>query len=97
MLLDDRLSLTGALFRPEKDNARVPDPTNAVLQHAGRRSQRVDGLELGALGHITDDWQITAGYAYLDSSGDQVGRRRGAGGLAADEHAEAPLSSWTDL
>ncbi|HXS05863.1 MAG TPA: TonB-dependent siderophore receptor [Rhizomicrobium sp.] len=66
-LFTGRLSLTAALFRSEKDNARVPDPTNSALNVLAGNFQ-VDGLELGASGHITDDWQIQAGYAYLDSS-----------------------------
>ena len=62
-----RLALTAALFRAEKDNARVPDPTNTILNVLGG-DFRVDGLELGATGRITANWQVQAGYAYLDSS-----------------------------
>jgi catecholate siderophore receptor len=65
--LGGQLALTAALFRAEKENARVPDPTNAVLNVLGG-DFRVDGLELGLTGRITDAWQIQAGYAYLDSS-----------------------------
>lgn len=65
--LGGHLALTAALFRAEKENARVPDPTNAVLNVLAG-DFRVDGLELGAVGRITDAWQIQAGYAYLDSS-----------------------------
>ncbi len=65
--LGGRVALTAALFRAEKENARVPDPTNAVLNVLGG-DFRVDGLELGLTGRITDAWQIQAGYAYLDSS-----------------------------
>ncbi|HEX4636065.1 MAG TPA: TonB-dependent siderophore receptor [Rhizomicrobium sp.] len=66
-LFGSRLALTAALFRSEKDNARVPDPTNSALNVLAG-DFRVDGLELGATGRITDNWQIQAGYAYLDSS-----------------------------
>ena len=61
----DRMLLTGAVFRAEKTNARVPDPTNAALNVLGG-DFRVDGVELNAIGRITEDWQIQAGYAYLD-------------------------------
>ena len=64
-LLDSRLSLTGAMFRAEKVNARVPDPTNSLLNVLAG-DFRVDGVELGASGRITEDWQIQVGYAYLD-------------------------------
>ena len=66
-LFGGHLSLTAALFRSEKDNARVPDPTNSALNVLAG-DFRVDGLELGASGRITDNWQVQAGYAYLDSS-----------------------------
>jgi catecholate siderophore receptor len=65
-LFNNRLALTGAVFRAEKDNARVPDPTNAVLNVLAG-DFRVDGFELGATGRITENWQIQAGYSYLDS------------------------------
>jgi catecholate siderophore receptor len=65
-LFNNRLALTGAIFRSEKTNARVPDPTNAILNVLAG-DFRVDGLELGASGRITDNWQIQAGYALLDS------------------------------
>ena len=48
------LSLTGALFRLEKTNARVPDPNNPgfnILDGA----QRVDGFDISAVGRLTDD------------------------------------------
>jgi catecholate siderophore receptor len=64
-VLNDRLTLTASVFRAEKDNARVPDPTNALLNVLGG-DFRVDGAEVRAVGQITPAWQITAGYAYLD-------------------------------
>jgi catecholate siderophore receptor len=67
-VLDKRLSLTGAVFRTEKTNARVPDPidpTNRVNVLDGL--VRVEGIELGAIGRITDQWQVFAGYTLLHS------------------------------
>jgi catecholate siderophore receptor len=59
-----RLALTAALFRTEKVNARTTDAAgNSVL--AG--DQRVEGLELGASGKLSDAWTLFAGYAYMDS------------------------------
>jgi catecholate siderophore receptor len=65
-LAHSRLDVSGALFRIQKDNARVPDPSNAALSILAG-SQRVDGAELRLEGRITADWQITGGYTYLDS------------------------------
>lgn len=66
--LNNKLSLTGAIFRIEKTNLRIPsDPsnTNAALVLDGLA--RVDGIELGIAGALTDKWQIFAGYSYLQS------------------------------
>ncbi|HXJ00734.1 MAG TPA: TonB-dependent siderophore receptor [Micropepsaceae bacterium] len=64
-LFNNHLALTGAIFRSEKQNARIPDPTNSILNVLGG-DFRVDGFELGATGRITENWQIQAGYSYLD-------------------------------
>ncbi|BCT31347.1 TonB-dependent siderophore receptor [Pseudomonas protegens] len=63
-VLNDRLSLTAAVFRTEKKNTRVLVDA-LTYQNAGE--SRVDGLELGASGKITDKWQVFAGYSYLKS------------------------------
>jgi catecholate siderophore receptor len=65
-VLDKRLSLTGAVFRTDKTNARVQDPAlGNVLVLEGL--VRVQGVELGAIGRVTEQWQVFAGYTYLDS------------------------------
>jgi catecholate siderophore receptor len=63
-VLDGDLSLTGAVFRTEKTNARMRDGGGSVTITAGRI--RVQGLELSASGRITPTWQIFGGYTYLD-------------------------------
>ena len=65
-VLDRKLTLSGALFHLEKTNARVTDPNNTLFQILGGE-QRVRGVEIGAVGNLTERWQIAAGYAYLDS------------------------------
>ncbi|MFW0757578.1 TonB-dependent receptor [Pseudomonas sp. H11T01] len=62
-LLNDRLSLTAAVFRTEKENARVQVDTTS-FQNVGKT--RVDGFELSATGKLTDKWQVFAGYSFLD-------------------------------
>ncbi|BAN50193.1 TonB-dependent siderophore receptor [Metapseudomonas resinovorans] len=63
-VLDNRLSLTAAIFRTEKENTRVL-VSNYTYENAGKT--RVDGIELTASGKLTDKWQVFAGYSYLDS------------------------------
>lgn len=65
-LAQGRLDASGAVFRLEKENARVPDPNNVLLNVLGG-AQRVDGAEMRVEGRITAAWRITAGYSYLDS------------------------------
>ena len=65
-VLERKLTLSGALFQLEKTNARVTDPNNSAFQILGG-DQRVRGFELGVIGNITERWQISAGYALLDS------------------------------
>jgi catecholate siderophore receptor len=63
-VFNNRLSLTGAVFRTEKKNTRIL-VDSLTYQNAGE--SRVDGIELGASGKITDKWQVFAGYSYLKS------------------------------
>lgn len=60
-----RLALNAALFRTDKTNARTTDPLTSAVTLAG--DQRVQGVELGASGIITENWGIYAGYAYMES------------------------------
>lgn len=63
-VLGNRLSLTAAVFRTEKQNTRVMTGIN-TYENAGQT--RVDGFELSAAGKLTERWQLFAGYSYLDS------------------------------
>lgn len=64
-VLDEKLSLSSALFRVDKFDARTTDPVTTVVSLDG--DTRVQGFELGAVGRISHAWQITAGYTFLDS------------------------------
>ncbi|MBN3723167.1 TonB-dependent siderophore receptor [Burkholderia sp. Ac-20379] len=61
-LFDRRLSLTGALFRTElSDSWDYGDSTTTVVRQLPPK--RVDGIELGMSGNITDKWSAFAGFA----------------------------------
>ncbi len=62
----DDLSLTAALFRTEKTNARITDPDNATFQVLDGE-QRVDGFEFTYTGKITSKWKVYGGYTYMES------------------------------
>lgn len=65
-LLDNRLSVTAAIFRLERTNMKTTDPLNPnLLILAGE--QRTDGFEATFNGQLSDKWQVYGGYAYLDA------------------------------
>jgi catecholate siderophore receptor len=65
-VLNDEVAVTAALFRLEKDNARVPDPTNPGFNTL-EGTQRVEGFSVNVVGQLSENWKLMAGYAYLDS------------------------------
>lgn len=62
-LLGGNLSLNTALFNVNQTNARTQNPDGTYTLDG---DIRVRGFELGAVGHITDHWQVIGGYMYLD-------------------------------
>lgn len=66
-VLGGGLSLTGAVFRIDKTNLRVPiDPLNTAVQILDGLA-RAQGVEFGVAGKVTDQWQIMGGYSYIDT------------------------------
>ena len=66
LMLDGLLSLTAAAFDTKLTNARTADPEDPGEQtFAG--TEQVKGVELTANGRITPNWEIIAGYSYLDT------------------------------
>jgi len=63
---DGLISLAGAVFRIEKTNLRINDPFNNTVQVLDGVA-RVDGVEVGATGKVTDRWSVFTGYSYLES------------------------------
>lgn len=66
-LLNERLSLTAAVFRTDRRNYLVAsgDPTVPQQQLDGKA--RVDGEQLGVTGNVTREWAVFANYAHLRS------------------------------
>jgi catecholate siderophore receptor len=76
---EGRLGLTGSIFRINKNNAKVDDGLGNIISSGD--AQRVQGIELGVIGAISEAWSVTANYAFLDSetteslTADVVGNR----------------------
>lgn len=63
--LDGRLGVTAAAFHVNKNNAKADDGLRNII--ASGDAQRVQGIELSVTGAVTQAWNITANYTYLDS------------------------------
>lgn len=64
-LADGRISLTGAVFDAQLKNARIADPDDPTIQQVPF-NQTVKGVEAGVAGHLSERWEINAGYTHLD-------------------------------
>lgn len=60
----NRLSITSAIFRTDKDKTRI-EVAPSVFEQSGK--SRVQGIEFGISGSITPEWNAFGGYTYLDS------------------------------
>ena len=65
--LDDALALNLAVFQTDVEN----EINTQVLDDAGNPTQtgskRVKGVELSAVGRLTDNWSLSAGYSHMDT------------------------------
>lgn len=64
-LMNSRLNVSGAYFRTNKDNVYETNPLDTT-QVLNVGSQRVQGFQVGALGHLASHFDVILGYAYLD-------------------------------
>ncbi|MBF7692377.1 TonB-dependent receptor [Acinetobacter pollinis] len=68
-IFKNRANATAAVFRTEKQNTRIGVTNSATgittLSNVG--TSHVNGFELGLNGNLTEKWDISAGYSYLDS------------------------------
>lgn len=65
-----RLGATAALFRLDRSNVAVidpTDPTNTRMILFSGDSQRTEGVELSLSGEITQAWQMIASYTYQEA------------------------------
>ena len=84
-------SFTAALYRLDRGNVIVPDPTDpgaSILVDA----QRTKGLELGVNGNVTRAWSVAGGYAYQDG---EITRSISATAQAAAVLAQLPEHSFS--
>ena len=65
---ENRLSLTGAIFRTDNENVIYTVDAAAIPPVFNQDdAQRVNGATVGALGYINPRWQVLASLGYLDT------------------------------
>lgn len=93
LVLDERLTLTGAVFQDTRRNTNIEVLPNEYEQ-AGQT--RVRGIELGFSGAITPAWNIYGGYTFLDSKLIRGGRKDiGAEGQDLPNTPRNAFSLWS--
>ncbi|HRL93665.1 MAG TPA: TonB-dependent siderophore receptor [Pseudomonas sp.] len=66
-LLDRRLSVNAAIFRVDKTNGRLDIDPGTTFNYTLDGKQRVEGIELGVSGKVTDNWEAFANYTQMRS------------------------------
>ncbi|MEW9623663.1 catecholate siderophore receptor Fiu [Rhodanobacter geophilus] len=97
-LLDERLLLTAALYRTTVSNDLEQDPTTLLYYQIGQK--RVQGVEITAVGQITKNWAVNAGFTsmHTSTSSGAVGSATSNSSPAADGSnvlAYTPKSAFT--
>lgn len=64
-VLDEQLSLTAAVYRTDNDKQVSYDSFTGTYFQEGKT--RVEGVELGMVGQITNFWQVSAGVAKMNT------------------------------
>lgn len=95
LLAQERLSVTAALFRTEKDNASVALEAGRGAPRDTIGEQHVDGFEFSLAGDLTDRWDMLASYTFLDSEIDDDGPAADDEGNDFPNTPRHSVSLWT--
>lgn len=87
--LNDRLSLSAAVFETDKSSPEVDDTDASKLVVV---DSSIEGFEVQLQGQLNDNWSIAASYGYLD--GEQVDQA-GPTGLRPRELPQNTFSLWS--
>ncbi|MGY1490813.1 TonB-dependent receptor [Methylobacillus pratensis] len=89
----DGLALNAAIFHTKRTDTRLTNAATGLLDNVGET--KVKGVEFGAAGRITDQWNVFAGYTYMDSEQVKVGNVPTNKGNQMPTVARHNASFWT--
>ncbi|TCO38922.1 catecholate siderophore receptor Fiu [Dokdonella fugitiva] len=92
-LFDAKLLLTAALYRTDISNEIVQDPVDQLYYQVGKK--RVEGVELGLVGRISEAWSISAGYTSMDATVEKGGHVSQDGSDDLAYTPDAAFTAWT--
>ncbi|MAD47547.1 MAG: TonB-dependent siderophore receptor [Oceanospirillaceae bacterium] len=90
---DDRLLLTAALYRTVVSNEVEQDESDGNYYQNGEK--RVQGVELSAVGNITDNWNVSAGFTTMKATIEDGSADAQDGSDNLTYNPEKAFSSWT--
>lgn len=85
---DEQLLLTAALYRTTVSNDLEQDPTTLLYYQIGQK--RVQGVELTAVGQITPNWAVNAGFTSMHTS-------LSNGGISSATSSSAPAADGSNV
>lgn len=98
-LFNSALNVDAALFRIEKDNARVPDPSTPGFNVLAGE-QIVTGFSFNATGSLNSYVAVSAGYTWLDSEQSRTTQLTVLPGTSlanVPEHTYSAWLTWTPI
>ena len=90
---DDRLLLTAAVYRTKVSNEVEQDESDGTYHQNGEK--RVQGIELSAVGAITDNWDISAGFTTMKATVEEGSADAQDSSDNLTYNPEKAFTSWT--
>jgi catecholate siderophore receptor len=90
--LDDNLFVTMALFRTDVSN-EIAQGSDGLYYQTGEK--QVQGVELSAVGKLSDNWSISTGYTKLDAQVKQGAKVSQDGSMDLAYTPDSAFTAWT--
>ncbi|MCC4595263.1 catecholate siderophore receptor Fiu [Xanthomonas campestris pv. phormiicola] len=90
--LDDTLFVTMALFRTDVSN-EIAQGSDGLYYQTGEK--QVQGVELSAVGKLSDNWSISTGYTKLDAQVKQGAKVSQDGSMDLAYTPDSAFTAWT--